>query len=108
MKKYWNKELIITSLMSLLFINTLHAQSSRLFEKVENLLEQQPLVLTKKSFTEAEKIDFLTGINPENPNVEFEYLRPNPRIKNQVLNYKISQELEFPTIYGVKKKIAFS
>lgn len=106
MKQFWIKILILNTIVGFASIKTLHAQSSRLFEKVEELLDNQASVLVQQRYMEAEKMEYQTGIFPENPQVEFEYLRPNPRLRDQALNYKISQEFEFPTVYGSRKKLA--
>lgn len=54
----------------------------------------------------AQKAGNRVGLNPADPEVGISYLRPNPRLSDRRLDFEISQELEFPTVYGHRRKVA--
>lgn len=55
---------------------------------------------------DARKSENRTGLYPADPTVGISYLRPNPRLSDRRLDFEISQELEFPTVYGHRKRVA--
>lgn len=63
------------------------------------------LQATKLSL-EAEKAGNYVGIRPADPEVGINYLKPSPRLADHRLDYSVSQELEFPTVYGLKRQVA--
>lgn len=54
----------------------------------------------------AEKAGNRIGLNPDDPQMDINYLKPNPRLADHRLDYSISQEFEFPTVYGWRKRVA--
>lgn len=54
----------------------------------------------------AEKAGNRIGLSPNDPQVGINYLKPNPRLADHRLDYSITQELEFPTVYGWRRKVA--
>jgi len=54
----------------------------------------------------AEKAGNRIGLTPDDPQVGVNYLKPHPRLADHRLDYSITQELEFPTVYGWRKKVA--
>ncbi|HZH54803.1 MAG TPA: TolC family protein [Sphingobacteriaceae bacterium] len=54
----------------------------------------------------AEKAGNRVGIRPADPVVGINYLKPNPRLADHRLDYSVSQELEFPTVYGLRRQVA--
>ncbi|HLW51158.1 MAG TPA: TolC family protein [Sphingobacteriaceae bacterium] len=54
----------------------------------------------------AEKAGNRIGLNPDDPQIGINYLKPHPRLADHRLDYSITQELEFPTVYGWRKKVA--
>ena len=59
-----------------------------------------------KKLNEAEKLENKTGIYLENPEVEFNYLWGDPASKGERKDFAIKQSFDFPTAYGIRKKIA--
>lgn len=55
---------------------------------------------------DAQKMENRTGLNPDDPKVGVNYLRPNPRLSDHRFDFGISQEFEFPTVYGHRRKVA--
>ena len=98
-------KLIIKSLVLLLFPFTVLAQS-----EIENVLleiESNNTTLSAyKNLNEAQKLENKTGIFLENPEVGFNYLWGNPASMGKRHDFSVSQSFDFPTSYGIKRKIA--
>lgn len=59
-----------------------------------------------RSGVTAQKMENRTDLNPPDPTVGVNYLRPNPRVSDRRLDFSISQEFEFPTVYGLRRQVA--
>ncbi|MEN8118221.1 MAG: TolC family protein [Bacteroidota bacterium] len=59
-----------------------------------------------KGLNEAQRLENKTGIYLENPEVGFNYLWGNPAAMGERKDFSITQSFDFPTAYGIKKKIA--
>ena len=56
--------------------------------------------------TEADKTGNKTGLNPDNPEVEFHYLWGNSDVGGNRTDWTVSQSFDFPTAYHHKRKMA--
>ncbi|MBN1822570.1 MAG: TolC family protein, partial [Prolixibacteraceae bacterium] len=56
----------------------------------------------------AQKLETHTGIFPENPEIEYHYLWGAPGVIGPRQDFSATQSWDFPTVYGLKKKIASS
>lgn len=59
-----------------------------------------------QNLNEAQKLQNKTNIFLENPEVGFNYLWGNPSTIGNRQDFSISQSFDFPTSYGIKRKIA--
>jgi outer membrane protein TolC len=59
-----------------------------------------------KEWTDTRKLEAKTGLTPANPEVEFEYLPGNITDKGTMTTMKVSQKIEFPTVYAQKNKLS--
>lgn len=59
-----------------------------------------------KDLNEAQKLENKTGIYPENPELGFNYLWGNPSTIGERKDFSVTQSFDFPTAYGIKRKIA--
>lgn len=87
-----------------------HAQPSDTDQELRNMIAElernnTSLHALENSIT-AEKMSNRIGLNPEDPEIGINYLKPNPRLADHRLDYSITQELEFPTVYSWRRKIA--
>lgn len=98
------KHTVIT-LFSLFLIISAFAQTD-----LENFLKSvETNNLKLKSFrqlSDTREIESRTGLNPENPEIEFEYLPGNVEDKGTMTTMKVSQKIEFPTVYSQKNKLS--
>ena len=76
-------------------------------EEILAEIEQNNTTLSAlRKSADAEKIGNKTGIYPENPEVEFGYLRGNPSAIGNRKDISISQSFDFPTAYKFRGDIS--
>ena len=81
---------------------SVHAQLNVLQE-----IERNNTVLSAlRHQTEADKTGNRTGLNPENPEVEFHYLWGNSDEMATRVDWTATQSFDFPTAYHYKRKVA--
>ena len=56
--------------------------------------------------SDAEKIGNKTGLTPQNPEVEFNYLWGNPTASGNRIDFSVKQSFDFPTAYSYKNQIS--
>ncbi len=109
MKNYNNRFLrrafILVSVFTLISTEVLLAQTH--FRSFIDLFDRfNPELEAQRSKGEAQKVGYFVGLNPPDPEIGINYLRPQPRISDRRLDFSISQEFEFPTIYISKQRLA--
>ncbi len=96
---------IIVKLMMLILPFGLLAQTD-----IENILleiESNNTTLSAyRNLNEAQKLENKTGIFLENPEIGFNYLWGDPAAIGNRHDFSVSQSFDFPTSYGIKRKIA--
>lgn len=60
----------------------------------------------EKQYWEAEKLFYRTGLNPENPKAEYDYMIGSPAGAGNQTDMSISQGLDFPTVYGKRRNVS--
>ena len=73
---------------------------------LKQIEENNTLLSSLRSQTEAEKIGNKTGIYPENPEVEAGYSWGNEKEMGNRIDFSVSQSFDFPTSYYHKKKLS--
>lgn len=63
-------------------------------------------IQANQKFTEAQKIQFKTGISLYNPTVEYDYLKGSPANAGNQTDFTIAQSFDFPTAYSKKNQLA--
>jgi outer membrane protein TolC len=95
---------IIFRMMLLILPIGLSAQN---IESVLSEIEKNNTTLRAyKGLNVAEKLENKTGIYLENPEVGFNYLWGDPSAMGERKDFSVTQSFDFPTAYGIKKKIA--
>ena len=98
------KKLLIVNLL-LLFSATLFSQTET--KKVLAEIEKNNTTLEAyQNLNEAQKVENKTGIYLENPEMEYHYLWGEPAAMGGRQDFAVSQSFDFPTSYGLKKRIA--
>jgi outer membrane protein, heavy metal efflux system len=82
-----------------------NAQSG--LENVLNEIERNNKSLqTEKRYWEAQRLSYLTGLNPENPKVEYDYMIGSPADAGNQTDMSVSQAFDFPTSYSKRKGVS--
>lgn len=63
-------------------------------------------IITNNQYREAQKIAFKTGLTPDNPMIEYDYLPGSPAGAGTQKDFSITQGFDFPTAYGRKSKVS--
>lgn len=97
------RAIIISAIMAVGF--NLFAQNT--IDNVLREIEKNNTTLSayRKSI-DAEKIGNKTGLTPQNPEVEFNYLWGNPAAIGNRTDFSIKQSFDFPTAYSYKNQIS--
>jgi cobalt-zinc-cadmium efflux system outer membrane protein len=88
-----------------LAISSTFAQSS--VDKVlAEIARNNKSIITNNQYQEAQKLTFKTGLTPNNPTVEYDYLPGSPAGAGTQKDFSITQGFDFPTSYGKKSKVS--
>lgn len=83
----------------------IYAQNS-----VDNILssvtKNNKTLIANAQFVEARKLEYKTGISPEDPKIEYDYLIGSPVGAGNQTDFSVTQSIDFPTSYFSKKKMA--
>jgi outer membrane protein TolC len=97
------KMIILTTTVVLCF--NLFAQNT-----IENILTEvvknNTTLSAYRKTIDAEKTGNKTGLNPQNPEIEFNYLWGSPSVVGNRTDFSIRQSFDFPTAYSYKNQIA--
>jgi outer membrane protein, heavy metal efflux system len=93
---------ILYTMLLILGINVVKAQS---LDSVLNLVRAQNKTLkVHQSETEASKMAYRTGLNPDNPTAEYEILFGTPKDAGNQQDFALTQRFDFPTSYAYRKQ----
>jgi outer membrane protein TolC len=77
------------------------------FEKVLSEIERNnKSIVSEKQYWEAQKLSYKTGLNPENPKVDYEHLPGTPEGAGTQKDFSVTQGFDFPTSYGKKRSVS--
>jgi cobalt-zinc-cadmium efflux system outer membrane protein len=63
-------------------------------------------IMSQRQYWEAEKLSYKTGLNPENPKIDYEYLPGRPDGAGTQKDVSITQGIDFPTTYGKRRSVS--
>jgi cobalt-zinc-cadmium efflux system outer membrane protein len=63
-------------------------------------------LLAEKQYWEAQKLNYKTGLAPENPKAEIDYMFGRPEGAGNQQDVALTQGIDFPTSYGKKKSVS--
>lgn len=91
--------------VALLTLGTAHAQTTidRVLAEVER---NNKSLAVEKQYREAEKLSYETGLNPENPKVEYDHLPGRPDGAGTQQDFSVTQGFDFPTSYGKRRSVS--
>lgn len=98
------KHLLISFCVFVFIVNT-KAQSNT--ETVlETIAKNNKTILANVQYCEVQKLQYKTGLNPNNPTVNYDYLIGSPNTAGDQTDFTIAQSFDFPTAYIKKKQVS--
>ena len=98
------KKIVHTTIL-LLLAQLVYTQNS-----IDNILlsvsKNNKTIISNTQLVEAKKLEYRTGLTPENPTVEYDYLVGSPVGAGNQTDFSITQAIDFPTAYFSKKAMA--
>lgn len=77
---------------------------------IDSLLSQvsrnNKAIQANREFELARKAEFKTGLTPYDPMVEYDYLSGSPAGAGNQRDFAVTQQLDFPSVYGSKRKLS--
>jgi outer membrane protein TolC len=96
----------ILLIISLLLISVPVFAQSETEQALAEIEKNNTTLEAYRNLSEAQKVENKTGIYLENPEVEYHYLWGDPALIGNRHDFAVKQSFDFPTSYGLKKKIA--
>lgn len=97
---------IIIALISLMAFNSFLFSQSNIDIVLIEIEKNNTTLSAIRKRAEADKIGNKTGINIQNPELEFNYLWGNPSTIGNRTDISLKQTFDFPTAYGYKNQIS--
>jgi outer membrane protein, heavy metal efflux system len=87
------------------FSGSVFAQTNidQLLKEIER--NNKSIIAEKQNF-EAQKLSFKTGLTPDNPKAEIDYMMGRPEGAGNQRDIAVTQGLDFPTSYGKRKSLS--
>ncbi len=63
-------------------------------------------IIAEKQYWEAQKLSYKTGLTPDNPKAEIDYMVGRPEGAGNQRDFVITQGFDFPTSYGKRKSLS--
>lgn len=98
-----NKTVIILLSLSIFFPLTAQNEIDAVLREIET---NSTTLIALRQRMEAQKTGNLTGIYLSDPEIEFNYLWGTPAAIGNRTDFRITQSLDFPTVYAHRKKIS--
>ena len=96
---------ILQTIILLLLVQLTCAQNS-----IDNILssvaKNNKTIISNTQLVEAKKLEYKTGLTPENPKLEYDYLAGTPANAGDQTDFSLTQSFDFPTAYFSKKAMA--
>jgi hypothetical protein len=95
----------VNTIVLILLVQFVAAQNS-----VDNILsmvaKNNKAIIANTQFVEAKKLEFKTGLNPDDPKIDYDYLVGSPAGAGNQTDFSVTQSFDFPTAYFSKKQMS--
>ena len=99
------KNIIYTALCAVAFLPNVNAQSA-IDSVLSSIEKNNKTIQANVQFWEAKKLEYKTGLTPNNPIVEYDYLIGTPSNAGNQTDFAVTQSFDFPTAYAKKKQLS--
>jgi cobalt-zinc-cadmium efflux system outer membrane protein len=97
----------ITILTALIICSTTSSFAQTSIEQLLKEIEQNnKSIIAEKQYWEAQKLSYKTGLNPDNPKAEIDYMVGRPEGAGNQRDIVVTQGFDFPTSYGKRKSLS--
>jgi cobalt-zinc-cadmium efflux system outer membrane protein len=97
----------ITILTALIICSTTSSFAQTSIEQLLKEIEQNnKSIIAEKQYWEAQKLSYKTGLNPDNPKAELDYMVGRPEGAGNQRDIVVTQGFDFPTSYGKRKSLS--
>ena len=94
--------IILTLALAVTIVN---AQSG--LEKILSEVERNnKSIAAEKQYWEAQKLSYKTGLNPDNPRIEYDHLPGRPEGAGTQQDFSVTQGFDFPTTYAKRRGLS--
>ena len=92
-------------LILVLLVTIVKAQSG--LEQILSEVERNnKSIAAEEQYFEAQKLSYKTGLNPENPRIEYDRLPGSPEGAGTQQDFSVTQAFDFPTSYGKRRVVS--
>ena len=98
-------KIILTAILFLLKISMIVSQNN-ISEVLQSIEEKNSTLIALRKTAEAQMLENKTGIYLSNPEVDFGYLWGKPQLIGNRTDFSVMQVFDFPTISGMKSRLA--
>lgn len=93
--------------LSTLFLSFAFASAQSQIETVlAGIAKNNKTILANNQYWESQKLLFKTGLAPNNPSVEYDYMIGSPSGAGNQTDFTITQSFDFPTAYVKRKQLS--
>jgi cobalt-zinc-cadmium efflux system outer membrane protein len=89
-----------------LLLPSIHGLSQSVSNVLQEIERNNKSLQAEKQYWEAEKLFYRTGLNPENPKAEYDYMVGSPAGAGNQTDMSITQAIDFPTAYGKRRNVS--
>lgn len=89
-----------------LLLPSIHGLSQSVSNVLQEIEKNNKSLQAEKQYWEAEKLFYRTGLNPENPKAEYDYMVGSPAGAGNQTDMSITQAIDFPTAYGKRRNVS--
>lgn len=99
-----NRKILITVCLCLYAVITF--SQNGVDEALKEIEKNNKTLLVERQYWDAEKLSYKTGLAPENPTAELDYMVGSPEGAGNQRDIAITQGFDFPTSYGKRKRVS--
>lgn len=89
-----------------LLLPCIHGLSQSVSNVLQEIEKNNKSLQAEKQYWEAEKLFYRTGLNPENPKAEYDYMIGSPEGAGNQTDMSITQAIDFPTAYAKRRNVS--
>lgn len=85
----------------------IHVKAQSGLDKILSEVERNnKSIAAEEQYFEAQKLSYKTGLNPENPRIEYDRLPGSPEGAGTQQDFSVTQEFDFPTSYEKRRVVS--